>query len=353
MGNVAMRSIRHIAARGLVWLLVAVGLIGAPAARADDQVKIGVNGVISDVVFYIAQSHGFFAQQQIRIATVSFDSGPKMIAPLGTGELDVVAGAVSAGLFNAVVRGVDIKIVADKGSMAAGRHYTAVLVRKDLVESGRFHGYADLKGWKIGEAGPGGTPGSTLNEALRTVGLSYGDVEHVYLGYPQQVAALTNRAIDAAVITEPSATMAIRAGVAIRVSDDRLYPDQQVAALLYGGDFIRQRPLVAQHFMNAYLQAARLFNDAIAPGHLTGPGADEIIGLIAANTEIKDADLIRQMIPNGIDPDGRVNKASLATDLAFYREQKYVTAPVTVDAVVDASFAEAAVAALGHYRPRN
>ena len=333
---------------GLSMMLAA----SAGAARAEDEVRVGVNGVLSDVVFYIAQSRGYFAEQQIGLKFVSFDSGPKMIAPLGTGQLDVVAGAVSAGLFNAVARGVDIKIVADKGSMGKGRNYMPLMVRKDLVDSGKVKSFADLKGLKVGEAGQGGSPGSTLNEALKKGGLTYADVEHVSLGYPQQVAAFSNKAIDAAITTEPSATMAVNSGVAVRFSDDTLYPNQQVAALLYGGDFIKKRPDVAQRFMIAYLQAARVYNDAIAPGHLTGTGADDVLKLIAANMRFKDTELMKQMIPNGIDPDGKLDRASLENDLKFFTQQRFIERPITVDAVVDSSFAAKAVEKLGPYKPK-
>lgn len=347
-----MRLIRKalVVAGSLVYATSAFGVTSL--AFAQDEVKVGVNGVLSDVVFYIAQSRGYFAEQKIKLTFVSFDSGPKMIAPLGTGQLQVVAGAVSAGLFNAVARGVDIKIVADKGSMGPGRNYMPLMVRKDLVDSGKVKSFADLKGLKIGEAGQGGSPGSTLNEALKKGGLTYADVEHVYLPYPQQVAALANKAIDAAITTEPSATMAVKSGVAVRFSDDTLYPNQQVAALLYGGDFIRKQRDVAQRFMTAYLQGSRIYNDAIASGRLNGAGSDEVTKLIAENMNFKDISLMKEMIPNGIDPNGKIDRPSLENDLKFFIDQRYIERPIAVDAVLDSSFAEKSFEILGPYRPK-
>jgi NitT/TauT family transport system substrate-binding protein len=236
--------------------------------------------------------------------------------------------------------------------MGPGRNYMPLLVRKDLVDTGKVKSFADLKGLKVGEAGQGGSPGSTLNEALKKGGLSYADVDHIYLGYPQQVAAFSNKAIDAAITTEPSATMAVKSGVAVRFSDDTLYPNQQVAVLLYGGDFIRKHHDTAQRFMIAYLKAARVYNDAVAPGHLTGPGSEEIIKLISENMTLKDVDLLKQMIPNGIDPNGKVDMASLENDLKFYRDQGYLEKPIKAETVLDTSFAENAVRVLGPYKPK-
>ncbi len=52
-----------------------------------------------------------------------------------------------------------------------------------------------------------------------------------------------------------------------------------------------------------------------------------------------------------MNPDGRVNKASLAYDLAFYTEQGLIKGAVNLDDVVDCSFVEAVLKELGPYRP--
>ena len=51
-----------------------------------------------------------------------------------------------------------------------------------------------------------------------------------------------------------------------------------------------------------------------------------------------------------LDPDGKLNMDLLKKDLAFFKETGDVTGKVTVDQVVDTSFAEAAVKELGRRR---
>lgn len=337
---------------GLYAGITGMALPGAHA-QAVDTVKVGNNGVVSDAVFYIAEKHGFFAKQRIKVEFVLFDSGPKMIAPLGTGQIDVGAGASSAGLFNAVARGIDIKVVADKGSMPPGYLYVPLLVRKDLVDSGKFKTLADLKGLKVAEGGEGGTPGSFLTEALKPFGMTYKDVQHVYMSYPQQVAALANKAVDAALTAEPSATQAVMMGSAVRVSNDNIYPDQQVAVLLYNGDFAKKRKDVAQRFMNAYVEAVRYYNQALKDGRFAGPAAEDVIKIMIENTRVKDAKLYKEMVPNGVDLDGRLNLESMKKDLAFYRSQGYIEKPIELDAVVDESFVKEAVKLLGSKKTGN
>src|SRR5437879_12334480 len=100
-----------------------------------------------------------------------------MIAPLGVGQLDVGGGAVSAGLFNAMARGVDLRIVADKGTIRTGQSYEALIIRRDLVESGRFKTLADLKGLRIGLGARGVSPHIDLDLIAQTVNLRPDDVE--------------------------------------------------------------------------------------------------------------------------------------------------------------------------------
>lgn len=325
-----------------------------PAAMAAElaEVRVGVNNVVSDAPFFIANKKGYFTEQGIKVVFVPFDAGPKMIAPLGTGQLDVAAGAMSAGLFNAAARDINIKVVADKGSTPPQYDYMPILVRKALVDSGKVKSYKDLKGLKVAEAAKGGSPGSKLNEALKGGGLSYKDTEHEYISYPQHVAALMNGAIDASVTTEPSATQAIERGAAVRMPGGDPYPNQQIAVLLYGGDFIKKQPQLAQKFMVAYLKAARFYNDALKDGKFAGPNAAEVIAILAADSNVKDPALYKKMTPNGIHPDGKINEASLARDYQFYKDQKYVDGSVKMEQVVDTSFVNAALKALGPYQPK-
>ena len=336
---------------GLIMLVVS-GF--GTAALAQETVKLGVNGIVSDAAFFIAQKKGYFAKQGIKVEFVHFDSGPQMVAPLGTGQIDVAAGASSAGLFNAVARGIGLKVVADKGSAPIGYSYVPIIVRKDLIDEGKVKTFADLKGLKVAEAGKGGTPGPILNEALKKGGLKYDDVQHVYnLGYPQQVVALSNKAIDAAVTAEPLATVAIKKGYAVRLSGPDLYPNQQIAVLLYGDLFIKNRNDVATKFMVAYLEGVRFYNGALKDGLFKGPNAPEVIDMLIANTKLKDPELYAAMNPNGCNPDGYVDLPSMKKDYEFYKANGYLEGSSSVEALVDKTFVDRALKILGSYKPKS
>ncbi|MDB5962804.1 MAG: transporter substrate-binding protein [Massilia sp.] len=346
------RPIRRKLAAAAIAVVCAIGAGVPMTAYAADTVRVGLNGNISDAPFYIAARKGFFKEQGLDVQLVPFDAGPKMIAPLGVGQLDVAAGASSAGLFNAAARNINIKIVADKGSQPPGYNYVPILVRKALVDSGKVKSYKDLKGLKIAEAGEGSAIGSILNEAAKQGGFTYKQLDHVYMGYPQHVAALANGAVDGAVTSEPAASQAVASGVAVRFSDDKLYPYHQAGVVLYGGDFITKRPEVAKKFMVAYIKAVRVYNDALKGGRFAGPAAKEVIDIMVQDSNLKNRDIYTQVVPNGLNPDGKVNMDSLKKDFQFFQEQGFLKGNSSPATLVDNSFADAALKVLGPYTPK-
>jgi NitT/TauT family transport system substrate-binding protein len=326
-------------------------MTAAASAQAPEEVKVGLTNVSSDVGFFIADKKGYFAAEGIKLTTATFASAAKMIAPLGTGELDVGGGTVAAGLYNAVERGINIKVVADKASVEEGYEYSTLLVRKDLADSGRYKSLADLKGMTVATAAQGAGSESALNEALKKGGLKFADVNVVYMGFPEMLAAMKNKGIDAGVTNEPTVTRAIEQGFAVRASQRAIYPGQQTAVVLFADEFIKRRA-VAQKFMNAYIHALRDYNDALKDGHIAGAGADEIIAILNQYTRIKDPKVYRDMTPFAANPNGHVNKTTLQNDYDFFKGRGLISGHVTVDQVIDNSFADEAVRQLGVYKPR-
>ena len=236
-------------------------------AVEPDEIIIASPATISDAPLFIAEHKGYWAEQNLRAKIINLQTGPQMVAPLGAGQIDVAAAATSAGLFNAAARGIGLKMVADKGSNQPGYSYVSLLVRKELVDTGKFKTMKDLKGLRVAEPGKGGSTGSTVNQALKSAGLTYDDVTHVILGFPEMLTGMENGAIDVAVLPEPFNTFGREKGIGVRFSSDTFYPRQTIAVVVYGPDLMTKRPEVAQRFMNAYLKAARFYNGGIKDGH--------------------------------------------------------------------------------------
>jgi NitT/TauT family transport system substrate-binding protein len=335
-------------------LIVGLALIGlaVPAARAADAVSVAYVGTASDVGLYLAERKGYFRAEGLDVTLNQLDVTSKMVPMLGTGDLDVGSGTVAVGIYNAVSRGVALRVVADKGSIRPGYGYEGLLVRKDLVEGGRFKDFADLKGMKIAVASIGGGNASGGNQALKRGGLRFSDATFVTLPFPQHLTAFANKAIDAAMTNEPTMTLAVDKGVAVKIAgNDVIYPQQQTAIVFYSEKFARSRPDAARRFMRAYLRAVRDYNDTLVDGRIAGAGADDIVAAMTQYTNLKNPDLVRKITPPAINPDGHVNLEGMRIDLAFYREIGQVQdANIKPEDIVDMSFVDAAVRELGPYR---
>src|SRR5215472_46505 len=335
--------------------LVCLALVNASSvAQTDNHVHVASAGIASDIGFFLADKKGYFRAEGLDVTLTTLPNSPQMIGPLGMGQLDVGAGTVAASLYNAVSQGIALKAVADKGSMRPGYGFSGLLVRKDLVDSGRFKSLSDLKGMKIAVGTFGSANSSAVNEALKRGGLTWNDANMVPLTFPQHLAAYANKAIDASMTNEPTASEAVKEGLAVRIAgNDEIYPDQQTAVVIYSEDFARKRPELALKFMRAYIKAVREYNDALKDGKIAGPNADEVIAVLTEYTFIKDAKVHREITPAAIDPDGRMNLKGLANDLQFFKERKLLQDPnIPVERILETSVVEEPVKELRPYKPR-
>jgi NitT/TauT family transport system substrate-binding protein len=332
------------------------GLLAAPAvvgsarrARAGEPVTAGIVNTLSDVGFFVAAEKGYFAAEGLDVTLTTFRAAGAMMAPLGSGDLDVGAGSVTAGVFNASERAIPIRIVADKGRNAAGQSYQSILLRSALAD--RVKSYADFKGLRVAVPTIGSMgEQSVFNELMRLGGLTYADCEKVFIGIADQIPAFKNGAIDVTVLSEPLASITVNQGTTVRYAPvGQVYPDQQAAVVYYGAGFAAKRPDVARRFMKAYLKGVRSYTDAVVDGHIAGASADEIVAAITRHSLTKDAALIRNSVAAAIATDGRVNVAGLDKDLGFAKSLGLVPAHAAVKDILDLGFVEAAVGDLGPY----
>jgi NitT/TauT family transport system substrate-binding protein len=314
---------------------------------AETTVNVGVTSAISDAPFFIAQDRGFFRDQGLTIQSAPFATPDDIIGPLAAGQIDAAIGVPSATLYNAIGAGGTMRIVADMGSTTPGYGYNLLVVRKALHDSGRVKAIHDLRGLTIADAAAGTPSTSTLNEALKSDGLTLADIKNLKLSFAEMEAGLKAGTIDAALFPDPEVSDAIDKGYAVRLAaGDEFYANQELVVLLYSGSFITM-PDPARKFMLAYLKGVRFFLDALHDGHFSNENAPAVIDILRKHTTVKNPQLYTVITPAGINPNGFVNAASLTKDLDLLRSQGLVTAKVTVKQSVDARFITAAARTLG------
>jgi ABC-type nitrate/sulfonate/bicarbonate transport system substrate-binding protein len=324
-------------------------LSASSATRAQDVVRVADIGIVPNAPFYLGIENGDFKRAGLDVRLEKFASAVNAMAPLSTGDIEVVAGGVSPGLFNAFARGWPVKIVAPFGRDSATNSVDAIMVRADLKAS--VTKLADLKGRKIAVVAPSSAPVYMLARALAPVGLTLKDVEVVAIPYPDQEAALVNKAIDAAISIEPFVTLLQDRGVAslmMRAGDipSLANPGWQVAVVLYNETWAQKNPRAANEFMAIYLKGAREFESAINKG----PNRASMIDLLIRNTRVKDRGVYDRMHWGYIDPNGVILRDSLRDQADWYLQQGMVTKKIEIDQIIDGRYVKFALDKLGVQR---
>jgi NitT/TauT family transport system substrate-binding protein len=243
------------------------GTAGFRSASADPPVKVrlGIISALFDSGSLIASSKGYFREQGLDVEIVVFPSSAEASQAVGIGQIDVFSGAPNAGLFNARSQGIDIRVVAGAGEHSPGHGVISLILRKDLLEGGRYKSAADLKGMKL--ATGIAQPSEWLAAAMAAnAGLGPKDVDFVSLGFANTIAAMSNKAVDGGSVNEPFATLLIEQAGGVRVASmDKFKPRFPAGYLLYGASLTKTNREAGRRYMVAYLRGMRDYKLAFGP----------------------------------------------------------------------------------------
>lgn len=324
----------------------------APATEAQPEpitVTVGMMPPsVSNAGIYIAEELGYFKEEGITLELKSFPSGDAQAVPLASGDLMVGTGGPNAGLYNSAARGIATKIVADKGHSAAGFDWLQFVAPTDLVNSGQVTSIKDLTGRKIAVGGKGASGEVATVRNLEAVGIDAKDVELTVIPFPQMAAAIANKSIDTALVSESFLSNITGNGTGLIIgSSIDAYPNQQIATIFYSEKFIQDHPDVARRWMLAYVKGLRGYNDAFRKGI----NKQQIVDILIKHKAASSAEFLDRMNKVGLHPDGAINMESIQYDIDFYVRYGYVATAPKVEDVVDLSFVEYAVQQLGQYQP--
>jgi NitT/TauT family transport system substrate-binding protein len=298
---------------------------------------------------FIADDRGYFRELGLDVESVPFQSGPNTIPALASGDLETAGGTISVALLNALERGIAIKMVADKGTSRPGFEFVQLPVRRDLLESGEVRDIPDLRGRHVAVASLQSGAESLVAHVLARGGLDIGDVDLTPLGYGDMVVALGNGAIDSANLIEPALSAATDRNLIGTWEQGRSSAAfggvYQAATVVVSGQFAAQTDL-ARRFVVGYLKGVRTYNDAFVKGE----GRGEVVRILTESTAVKDPAVYERMNMAGLDPDGHIARQSLQLDVDYFRQKGYYTGPITLNDLIDMSFAEYAAQQLGPYR---
>jgi NitT/TauT family transport system substrate-binding protein len=325
--------------------LLLAGLLSLVAVAASAQpVKIGDLGIVADAPFYIAIEKGYFAAEKVDVVLERFNSAAQATAPLSTNQVQVVGGGVSAALYNAFARDWPVRIAMARTRDMPGFSSDTLILRNDLKAS--VTSPKDLKGKKIAINAPASVLHFMVARLLETDGLGIGDVETVFMPWPNMGAALDTKAIDAGAVVEPFAAQYEQKGIAFpfrRAADFMTKPPLEVSVVLYSKEWMDKRPEQAKAFTVAYLKGVRDYYDAMKGG----PKRAKVVEICAKYTSLKDKALYGKIQWSYMDPNAEISLDGLRDQQDWYTKQGVVTQKIDVEKMVDRRFLDYALEKLG------
>jgi NitT/TauT family transport system substrate-binding protein len=339
--------------RNMSWLVaagIALGLFTGRLAWAQTtpgaapiSLKVSDPTNVAGAPIYIALDQGYFRDEGLDIELVPLNQ-QEVIQNVATGQVQFGMSLPSPALFNALERGITVKIVASAIVNQETDRPAVFMVRSDLIDGGSYTSQRDLKGATI--AAYADASQFYVERVLSQGGLTRDDVEFVNITQlPDVLAAFATHAIDAAWLPEPFATSADRQGLARTVATTgQLFPGASTQTLIMAPTLGETQPEVAQRFVRAYLRGLRVYYHAINKGDTArGP----VVQALVNHTPIKDPDLYAVMGLPGMDPNAFVDLTSWSVFQDYFVERGFQKQKVDLTPYLDTTLLNAALDRLG------
>lgn len=320
-------------------------------AQAPLKIRIGLIPYISSGPAFVAIAKGLFARVGLDAEFRFFGDGALTIPSLVAGELDVCVAGCNAGLFNAVSKGADFKLVLDRCNESVGFGSTTIMVSNKLYESGvtGLDKFAMLKGARFSIVSPGGIDHFMLARGLQKAGIDpRGQSYASGLSYPDIVKSMGAGSTDAAQISVPLAYLAEQNGTGKKICwGYEIEPDIQLACWATPAAFAVKNREALVRFAMAHTHAARIY---MVAAKTKDP---EIMKILSEGTKVP-VELVEKAAPNwgGFTADGAINKESVLFQASFWTDtMKLTTAAKPQESLFDATIAQEAVARLAANNP--
>jgi NitT/TauT family transport system substrate-binding protein len=300
----------------------------------------------------MAIEKGHFREQGIELQVENIAGGADVIPQLATGEMHVTHGGISPAMFNAIERGVEIRVLGPMNIIPQGVGSTQMLIRKELADRGEIRSPADLRGRRVAVNTSGSLVAWQLDKVLEQHGLSIQDMDRAIIPFAEMPAALANGSVDGAMIIEPWLLRSVQQGIGARLIT-LTTPGAMTTSLIGSGKWLQEQPEVVRRYTVGLMKGLRDIQGPQAgvadPERIFAPGHMEIFQKYIN----MPPEFLREQIPNTYDPDLVVPIDTLMEHQAWFMRngQLTYTQLLPPERVVDEGPARYAREVLGRARP--
>ena len=250
--------------RVLSWVvLAALGVAGCARRRGaqEQTIKVGIARSTSNAAELMALKHGYFKEAGIKLEWDDIDTTANVIALLAQNQFQIVAGGISAGIFNALEKDLPITILSDRVSTPIGHNLMLRPELKDTVKS-----LKDLKGRPVASNGAG------LGLDLRDRQDAGARRPQAHRRRPQNLAVhpdghRAQEQGDRRGAAHPAVHLESRGSRGSRsrspTSTQLVQPQPMtIAVIMANSDWVKANPDLVRRYMTAWLRGARMYCQA-------------------------------------------------------------------------------------------
>ncbi|MDQ6886950.1 MAG: ABC transporter substrate-binding protein [Gemmatimonadota bacterium] len=324
-----MRSRSPVALLAPLALVLALGACSRRAdSRAASRIKLRVamQPYLTQAPLLIAQADSLFANEGLDVEFVRIANSTEGVAPLLSGELDVLPSSLSPGLLNSMARDLPVRMVADRGFVdPAGCTFMAIAVPPGRAAAAN----ADPHRVKRVSIERQHAMLYVIEKSLQSVGLSLESLTTSVVPPLPEADALGKGTLDAAFVGEPWIARDVAAGKAeLWIRAERVLPGLQSGFIFFGPSLLKRNPDAGHRFLIAYRRAIGRYLEGKTPAN---------VALLARETG-DTPDLVKRSCWPPMRPDSRVELASVQQYQRWLQAKGLVSVPATPRQMWDSSF---------------
>jgi NitT/TauT family transport system substrate-binding protein len=250
-----MKSILKLAA-----LLMAIAAVCiAPAAQAQDKLRVGILPFSESLGAVMADKLGYFKAEGIEVEMSKFNAGALALPLVQAGKLDI-AFSNTVSTLQAMEQGLDATILAP-GAVVRTKtpdSTSALLVLKGSVKSPK-----ELEGKRIAVNVINSSAWLYMVAYLDKHGVDRSKVRFVEIPFPQMNDPLLNKQVDAISQVEPFTTIMLQTGKveAFGYTYVEAQPNADITQYIALTEWVKKNPGLAQRFARAVRKGCEYVNN--------------------------------------------------------------------------------------------
>jgi NitT/TauT family transport system substrate-binding protein len=267
-----------------------------------------------------------------------------MAVAIASGDVDFGVTAISAGLISLAEKDV-IRVIGGALQEEAGIEGQKILVSKAAHDDG-VTTPADLAGRRFGLTTAGSSFHYMAHKIADGAGFERDSLQLVPMqGVPAVIAALRSGQIDAWSIVPNIATALSGSGDVVEIGNvSDFVENYQVTTVFTSKANVEERRALVERFLAAFSRGIDVYNAALVDKTLSEEELSEVIDIIHTyvytDRPRERAEGAIKAFGMRVNPDARLNMASVRDQLEWFQSEGLVPEGVTMELLVDTSFVE-------------